>query len=489
MGAERLSASRADRRLPTLTTAQLMALAAAVVAFAAAAFAPQLLWDGDTFWHIRTGEWMLAHHQVVRVDPFSFTAYGRAWVDLEWLSEVLMAAVYGVGGFPLLDLMFGLCIGALTWILASALLRKLPVFTSAAALFLVLACTTQSWLARPHLLTLPILALWTVQLMQAREADRAPPLWLVPVMALWTNLHGSFLIGLALIGPFALEALVEARGAAARLQVVRGWGLFGVLALLACLVTPHGLNGLIYPVKLITMSSLPDIDEWKPSDFSRLQPLELSLLAALFACLYRGVRIPLVRLIVLLGLVHLTLHQTRHQMVLAVVGALLLAEPLARAIQGSDPLIPLARMPRRAGVGALAAILVAFSGVAAARAAMPARLVEVMTAPVSALAHVPAALRLKPVLNEYGMGGYLIFNQVRPYIDGRADMYGDDFVRDYMRIKKRDAARLRSALSSHGVQWTIFAADDPVVKDLDALPGWKRLYADKTAVVHVRTAA
>ena len=464
---------------------QLTALAFALCAFIAAAFAPQLLWDGDTFWHVATGQWMWAHHQVLGFDPFSVSNPGLRWINLEWLSDAVMAPVYDLGGWGGLELMFALAIGVLTWILASELSRKVPAFTCAAALFLILSCTTQSWLARPHLLVLPMLAFWTVQMLKARERGRAPSLWLLPLMTLWANLHGSYLLGLALIGPFALEALCEA-AAADRLRVLRDWTVFALACLAAALLTPHGLDGPIYTVKLITMRSLPDIVEWQSSNFSHIGPLELSLLTTLFVVVYRGVRVPVIRLIILLGLLHLTLHETRHQMVLAVIGGLLLAEPLGKALTGSDPVFRLPKLSQPVRAGALMAIVLVFAGSALARTLIPARLAETPTAPIAALAHVPEALRLQPVLNEYGMGGYLIFNHVRPFIDGRADMYGDEFVQAYMKIKRRDVAQLKATLARYHVRWTIWASDDPAVRDMDALPGWKRLYADKTAIVHVK---
>lgn len=465
---------------------QLMALAFAFCTFVAAVFAPQLLWDGDTFWHIATGQWMWRHHQVLGFDPFSFSSPGIRWVNLEWLSDVVMGAVYSAGGWSAIDLLFASALGLLTWILATELSRKLPPFSCAAAVFLALCCTTQSWLARPHLLALPILAFWAIRLLRAREADRSPPLWLLPLMTVWANLHGSYLFGLALIGPFALEALCEAPPSE-RLRVFRGWAVFGLGAGAAALVTPHGIDGPLYTLKLITMKSLPDIVEWQSSNFTHVGPLELTLLTTLFVLLYRGVQVPIIRLLTLLGLLHLTLNETRHQMILGVTGVLLLADPIGRALASSTPALRLPRMSRPVRAGLLAGILAGFAGMAVARTAIPARLGEAPTAPIAALAHVPQGLRRQPVLNEYGMGGYLILNGVRPFIDGRADMYGDDFVQAYMKAKHRDVKQLKAILAGYHIGWTIWATDDPVAIDMDALPGWKRIYADKTAIVHIRT--
>ena len=479
------TASAAGARLAAPSVIQLLVLMGALAAFAAAAFAPQMLWDGDTLWHLKTGEWMLAHHQIARADPFSFTVPGKAWINLEWLSELVMAPVWAAGGWSGLQLLFALALGATAWIMGAETARRLPAFSWAAALFLALACTTQSWLARPHLLVLPLLALWTVQLMRAREARRAPPLWLLPLMTLWANLHGSFVLGLALIAPFAAETLIE--DGKDRLKALGPWILFGLAAGAAALVTPHGIDGILHPLRIGSMRTLQNIAEWKSSDFSRTTPLELSLLAGLFALLYRGVKVPLVRLAVLLGLLHLTLHETRHQMVLAIVALLLLAEPIGKALEGDKPAFALPKLPAGVRTAALAVMILAFAGVAVARMAIPARLTDGPTAPIAALAHVPQQLRRQPVLNDYGMGGYLIFEGVKPFIDGRADMYGDDFFDAYVQALKPDAPRLKALLQKYQVRWTILRAENPAIPTMDAMPGWRRLYADKSAVVHIKT--
>jgi hypothetical protein len=112
--------------------------------------------------------------------------------------------------------------------------------------------------------------------------------------------------------------------------------------------------------------------------------------------------------------------------------------------------------------------------------------VDDAVSPITALAHVPPALAAQPVLNDYAFGGYLIFKGVRPFIDSRADLYGDAFLDDYAAMMRPDSALLSRALSDRGVAWTILAAGSPAVTAMDALPGWHRLFADGTAVVDVR---
>ena len=458
---------------------------AGLLAYVVVILAPQVLNDGDTFWHLAAGQWMLDHGGVLRTDVFSHTAAGRSWNTHEWLAEVLMALAYRAGGWSGVVILAGLAAAGAMAALAHRLGRSLAPLSLACVLVLAFACMAPSLLVRPHLLALPLLVVWTIGLLQARDEQRAPPLWRAALMLPWANLHGGYVLGLALIAPFALEAMIAAPGR--RLEVFRDWAVFGVASLVTGLLTPFGVSGLIYPFKILTMTSLPGITEWRPADFSRPGTLEIALFVGLFVMLQRGVRIPPLRLALLLLLLHMTLQHTRHQIVLAAVGALLLAEPLGAALAGSSPRAagPSNGVARRWTLGCALAVLV-LSG---ARLAIPIVRVDGPTAPVTALQHVPAALAVQPVFNDYGFGGYLIWRGVRPFIDGRSDMYGDAFTQAYFRTERPDSTALDALLQRWKVTWTILAANDPAVAVMDRKPGWRRLYADRYAVVHVRDGA
>src|SRR5580692_50998 len=72
---------------------------AALIAFAVVLFSPNVLGDGDTWWHLKAGDWILAHGAVPRVDPFSFTMAGAPWTTHEWLSETLLALAFRGAGW------------------------------------------------------------------------------------------------------------------------------------------------------------------------------------------------------------------------------------------------------------------------------------------------------------------------------------------------------------------------------------------------------
>jgi hypothetical protein len=331
------------------------------------------------------------------------------------------------------------------------------------------------------MLVLPLIVLWTIQMMDAREKDRAPPLALAALMVLWANLHASYALAFVIAAAFGLEALWEAPKER-RFKVLRDWALFGLLSVAAVTLTPFGVSGLLFPFQLMNLSILYTIDEWLPVDFGKFGLFQFSLFLALFVLLTRGARIKPMRMLLLLALLYMALQHVRQLAVLGVVAPLLLADPLARALD-QKPRGPASdwRAPTFAFV-ALAVVVVAL------RSFDPVVRTDNAVSPMTAVRHVPAALAQQPVLNDYGVGGYLIFAGVRPYIDGRADMYGDKFVADYMQLlRKPQSEDVRRILEANRIAWTIFKPGDLMTGAMDRQPGWRRLYADKWAVIHIRS--
>ena len=470
----------AKQRLAAERAQFLLAWVLPLAAVGLVSFAGPILNDGDTFWHLAAGRWMIAHGQVPAVDPFSYTFAGQPWVAQEWLSEVLMAGAWQAAGWAGVMLLIGLAMGATTALMLGWMRRWLAPLPAIAALVVGLACVAPSLLARPHILALPAMALWTVGLLDARARAKAPSFWLLPVMILWANLHSSFIVGLGLAAALGLEQALDFK--AWRWRTMGLWAVFGLASLGAALLTPHGVDGFAFPLRVMGMKTLPNITEWQGPDFLKLQPLEIAVLAGAFAIFWRGARLTAVRAALVLFLVHLTLQHVRQEVLLGVIAPLLIAEPLGRAV-GPPPAASAlsARLPwpqLALGAGLFAAIVVL-------RLASPVTRVDGTTAPVSALAAAPAALIRQPVLNHYDFGGYLIFKGVRPYIDGRADMYGDDFVAEDSQIQLANQADLDGALAKHHIAWSIMAPGRPVVAALTRM-GWRQVYADRYAVVQTK---
>jgi hypothetical protein len=173
-----------------------------------------------------------------------------------WWGVACLAAVVIAASFTLL---FG-------WLRG----RIHPTVALAVAL-LAVTLSAGSLIARPHVLALPFLILWTGDLMASLERrSPAPPLRLVLVMILWANLHGSFTIGFVLAGLAAAEAVFSA-AKEERVSIASRWGVFlGVIVLAAC-ATPYGYRPMWVAVSLFGSGEpLPYIREWRPLPFDSI---------------------------------------------------------------------------------------------------------------------------------------------------------------------------------------------------------------------------
>jgi hypothetical protein len=440
----------------------------------------RLLADADTFWQIALGNWMLAHGQVPHVDTFSFTVAGKPWISSQWLAQVVFAELYAQAGWNGVVVASAAAIALAFGLLTRFLTEKLaptPALVMVAGAFVL---ASPHMVARPHVLALPVMVAWVAGLVRALDERRAPSLLLLLLMLLWANLHGGFTFGIVMITPLAFEAVWLAP-ATERMRVALRWSLFGLAAIAAACMTPYGPQSILVTRRILGLGpALALIGEWQPQDFAKLTGFELCLLLGIGFALYRGLRLPPIRLIVLLGLTHMALAHSRNGELLGLLAPLLIAAPLAPQLGRAQPTERAQALP----VLALAAALIAVSVTLprelhyAPRAAiMPARAVEA----------VKASGKTR-VLNSYDFGGYLIFEHMAPFIDGRTELYGKDFVLRHDRaVTLKDVGGFLRLLKQYDIDVTLLAPGTPANGLLDRLKGWRRIYADDVAVVHVRT--
>jgi hypothetical protein len=272
--------------------------------------------------------------------------------------------------------------------------------------------------------------------------------------------------------------------------------MFCILVLAAALINPFGIWGLVQPLKLLRMPyALAVLSEWQSPNFQEYQPLELWIMVLFAAAFTFRWRLPAARLVMVLLLLHLALQHGRDVENLGLVAPLLLAPALSYQLEDRRSssrilsfldrgMAELAKPASALGILLSGALLVGVS----ASALLPRRITaeRAYITPAAALAAVAAHHVRGPVFNSYGFGGYLIFNGVKTFIDGRADFYGDEFIKRWNEAVTLTNDDLPTLLKRYGITWTLLLPKEPAVRLLDRLPGWRRLYADHIAVVHVR---
>jgi hypothetical protein len=214
----------------------------------------------DLAYHLRAGGPILDGAGIPRVDTYTFTAGGLPWLDQQWGAQVLLAAVYRLGGWTGLVVLRGLLIGLLFGLLFLACrLRGADVRRSAWLTLTAFVVSAVALGLRPQLFGMGLLAATLVIVAGRRRWPRL--ISAVPVIvAVWANLHGSFFLGPVVLGLAWLEDLHD-RAPTAR------WTLAAaVVSAVAALFNPFGPEVWVYAAGLATNAEVTArITEWQPT--------------------------------------------------------------------------------------------------------------------------------------------------------------------------------------------------------------------------------
>jgi hypothetical protein len=198
----------------------------------------------DYWWTVRLGTDLWETRQLPTTNTLTFTPTREPYVEQQWLAQLMLAAVHERWGLEgalflrggVMALVMGLLYHACRRASAGATLAGVICLASLALIFPGAA-------VRPQLLALPLFMLFlagTTIWRRHRWIFVALPL----AMALWTNVHGSFPLGLALVGSALLGRLWEVRAPSALLadERARRWAALLALCAGAVLVNPYGLH-------------------------------------------------------------------------------------------------------------------------------------------------------------------------------------------------------------------------------------------------------
>ena len=456
-----------------------------------------LLGDPDSYWHVAVGRWIVGHAKIPTSDVFSHSVPGLDWTAHEWLSELVLYGVHQLAGWQGIQILAAVAFATTVGIMLRFLLDRMEPLHAVLLAAICIEMMRTHFLARPHVLVWPLTAIWVGTLVRASERRSPPPWWLLAVLLLWTNLHASFTLALGFGAAFAMDAVLQAGTTSDRIAVGKRWALF-LFACSGCvLMNPRGFGAISHTLEVMRMrTTLSMVNEWRSADFHQFQMMLVWLLGIMALAFSGRLKLSPVRIVFLIGLTYLALKHQRYQALLGLVSPFLLAAPIAAALRIRMPdgakqadrldrwFKTMAHPARRSGW-----LLVGLAGaafVAAMWESLPARPNAAAT-PERALAAFVATGVRGNVMNEYGLGGYLIYRDVPVFVDGRGDMYGDAFMgemREAFFLQGPNA--LENLLTKYDIGWTLLSPKTPAVELLNHLPEWERIYGDSVAVVHVR---
>jgi hypothetical protein len=464
--------------------------------------APVLLQEPDTLWQIRTGQWTLDHARVPTVDFFSYTAAGKPWVSMQWLSQVIYALTFNAGGWRAMAVLAAASSAAIVGIVCFYLLRQLRFSVAVWCAVLTGAAMAPHFTARPHIFSYVLLALWMISLLDAYDDGKfelPPLLTLALLMILWANIHGSFTYGLTLLYIFSACCLyhnvVERNYAKCRRVLI------AAAATTACAaVTPYGIKPAFMTTTLMSMKFASGyINELRSPDFHASNFVLIYFVAIFLAIAGFGIRLGGARLISF-GLAAATgLRYMRALFMFFLLAPIILARPAARALPYLAPQSSSAEADGQGAPDALlgllqkyaTAILVGCVALAVLATASVWRRDDIVPpatiAPAAAIDFVKRNNITGNVFNSQLFGGSLIWSGIPVFIDGRLEVYGDAFERKYAQaLELTDVTKAYAVLDEYNVAWAILNPYEPLASELARNAAWEKAYADADAVVFVR---
>ena len=480
--------------------------------------------DGDAVRHLTVGQAILTSGAFPTEDAFVFTKAANPTPPHEWLAKLATARSYhwvGLAGPVLLS-------AALVGLAFAIVFRQLrsrgqPILLALGVTLLAAAASSIHWLPRPHVFSFAAAAAFGAVL-DGWYAGRLSRrwLWALPLgIALWVNAHGGFLVGLILVGTYAVADMLrwlaaDAETAAAARRRLRDLLPVTAATLAASLLNPAGPAVFADLRDYMTSKLVLDFtQEYLSPDFhTTAARFFLAMLLVTVAALAWSRRRPALHEgLLLLGFTYLALFSARNIALYAIVTAPLLAAQLASLPAATLVTSRLGRTCSPAGrwlarrdaiyaaldararghvwpVLAFAALTWLAAGQWREGAAPLGVQIDPARQPVAAVAYLQAHLPAGNGFNEQRWGGYLLYSlwpTQRVFIDGELTRRHESLIRDYLTIGGLGEG-WQDALDRYGVQWALYSTDSSLVRVLSATPGWQVAYQDHVATVLTRSA-
>lgn len=471
-----------------------------------------LLADGDSGWHIRTGEWILEHGKVPQTDLFSFSKEGQPWFAWEWLTDVLFAKLHAMAGLKGLVVFAALVIACYGTILFRHLIwRGSTPFAALLASLLVFGASSIHFLARPHVFTLLNLtiAMW---LMDADRRQQSRRIWLlVPMTALWVNLHGGFLgliacVGLLFGGTLVEQVLAYSIDGRAHWGRVQRYGLLAALCGAVSLVNPYGYHLHVHILAYLRSDWIKNaVQEFQSPVFrsENMLQFEMMLFAGLMTALYLLSRREVVGALWILFWAHSSLTSARHIPLYMIVSAPFVAQALTElwsrlvdsaprtSIRGIFASLARDIAPncRRSSIWVPAAAIML--------CLMPEPLIRwpkdypELKFPVSMVGRHGAKLASARTLMPDQWADYAIYRQYpnqKVYVDGRSDFFGKEIGDEYLKMMQGQW-EWETLLARNRFEYVLCPLEWPLSSLLKQSKSWTLLEDDGQSLLFQRLPA
>ncbi|MBL8078647.1 MAG: hypothetical protein JNM55_11840 [Anaerolineales bacterium] len=444
--------------------------------------------DADLWWHLRAGQSMWEQHKILLIDSFSYTRFGTPWVNAFWLSEIIFYLLDKFGGYLAITT-FVSALGALTFYLIWHRLSGNP-FVKTFIIILSVITASPIWGPRPQIISFLFIAILDDWL--SRNKNK----WfIISLFILWANIHGGWIWGFLLfiaqiVGLITRLAFTNPQERIIIYEKIKDMAICTVISAIAIGLNPNGLSIWKLPFEQIHVSM--QIQEWLSPDFHQIQfhPFLWMIFLLILAAPFQHQPNDWPKIYKVLGFAYLTFVVQRNIALFAIVTAPLLVDWINTALQSLPSTghhTSQVNPPTRFSFIFNNLLIVTLSTLAILYAFLVSRPSEVdKNYPTDAIAWISDHKPAGRLFNSYNWGGYILWNlqQYPVFIDGRADLYGNEIISQWQSVASAQA-NASAILDQWDVNIVLMESNSPVVKLLKA-DQWEITFQDEMSVVLIR---
>ncbi len=467
--------------------------------------------DGDLALHVAVGNYILDTGKIPLEDVFSHTMNGLPYTPHEWLSEVLFAISNRIMGLDGAILLTALVISFAFWLTYKNSSRRSGSFVALLfSLFLTILASAIHWLARPHIFTFLLFALWLIVLERIRKGQSRSA-WLLPlIMLFWVNLHGGYMTGIVTWVLFGVGVFIDShlfRHTDETPVPGNFWRYYlagGIAALVATLANPSGIGLWKTNFQFLSNEFLVNhTEEYLSPNFHNLDFLPFLIFVTVIVLII-GMKKGRVRgdwLIPSTAWLAMALYSARNIPLFVIISAPVMVEGLEDLLrQGHEKIKFLGKIKKRdenlfvlnksvRGILFLLLVVVLVTvglnrGIKFDKGQIGNRY-DPEKFPVAAVSWLEENPQEGEVFNYYLWGGYLLLREwpdVKVFIDGKIDFYGEELTREYLAVVSVNPD-WEEILQKYGVDWVIFPVNEPLSKELLQNESWYVVYEDTTSLI------
>ncbi|MEP6719009.1 MAG: hypothetical protein ABJB21_07695 [bacterium] len=465
--------------------------------------------DPDFWWHLKTGQYLVETRSIPHTDIFSTVRLGSEWIAHEWGSEIFMYAIYRALGYGGLIIAFAMLIAMCFWIAYRRCQKHAPhPYVAGFAVILGAIATLPTWGVRPQIFSIFFASIFLGILDSYSHNQKNRAIWwLVPLLIVWTNMHAGFAVGIAFIMltmfGVVLDGLLLRRQAIAGIfRALRPIGVVLIGCIVAVCVNPNGVRLFAYPFETLrSRTMMKYIQEWRSPDFHEpmFQALSLMILLTFSALALSKKRARPSEILLLIATGWMTLRSSRNMPFFVLAAMPLLAEHSwtwitshrwGQWLKKPEEVAAETKVRLKLVLNVLLLVIAPLGLVTlrVQRTLASQSATEVKEYPSAAVDFLQANQLAQPIFNEYAWGGYLIWRlhpEYKVYIDGRADVYGDSMIDEFLDIHEGNPT-WRQQLNQRGIRTVLVKPDVPLASLLREDREWHNVFEDKQAVIFVR---